>query len=163
VYDVAERAGVSLIRAPVGEINVARRMQAESATIGGEGNGGVILPDVHLTREAPVAAALVLQLLAETGESLQSLADGIGRYEIVKEKVARPSQPLDSVYDALAARFPEADADRQDGLRLSWAAEKKWAHLRPSGTEPIVRVICEAPTRDEAAGLVETLRAALPK
>jgi phosphomannomutase len=160
--DVAERAGVTLIRAPVGEINVARRMQAEQATIGGEGNGGVILPDVHLTRDAPVAAALVLQLLAETGESLQSLADGIGRYEIVKEKVARPSQALDSVYDALAERFPEADADRQDGLRLSWPAEKKWAHLRPSGTEPIVRVICEAPTRDEAAGLVETLRAALP-
>ncbi|HEX2208370.1 MAG TPA: phosphoglucosamine mutase [Longimicrobium sp.] len=161
--DVAQRAGVTLVRAPVGEINVARRMQAESATIGGEGNGGVILPDVHLTRDAPVAAALVLQLLAETGESLQSLADGIGRYEIVKEKVARPSQPLDGVYDALAARFPEADADRQDGLRLSWAAEKKWAHLRPSGTEPIVRVICEAPTRDEAAGLVRALRAALPE
>ena len=160
--DVAERAGVTLIRAPVGEINVARRMQSEGATIGGEGNGGVILPDVHLTRDAPVAAALVLQLLDESGQSLQSLADGIGRYEIVKEKVARPSQPLDAVYDALAARFPDADADRQDGLRLSWPAEKKWAHLRPSGTEPIVRVICEAPTRDEAAGLVQTLRDALP-
>ena len=161
--DVAGQAGVPLVRAAVGEINVARRMQAESATIGGEGNGGVILPDVHLTRDAPVAAALVLQLLAETGESLQSLADGIGRYEIVKEKVARPSQPLDAVYDVLAARFPEADADRQDGLRLDWRAEKKWAHLRPSGTEPIVRVICEAQTRDEAAALVETLRGALPR
>jgi phosphomannomutase len=161
--DVAGQAGVPLVRAAVGEINVARRMQSEGATIGGEGNGGVILPDVHLTRDAPVAAALVLQLLAETGQSLQSLADGIGRYEIVKEKVARPSQPLDAVYDALAARFPEADADRQDGLRLDWRAEKKWAHLRPSGTEPIVRVICEAQTRAEAAELVETLRAALPR
>ena len=67
------------------------------------------------------------------------------------------------MYDALAARFPEADADRQDGLRLDWRAEKKWAHLRPSGTEPIVRVICEAQTRDEAAALVEALRAALPE
>jgi phosphomannomutase len=160
--DVAEQAGVPLVRAAVGEINVARRMQSENATIGGEGNGGVILPDVHLTRDAPVAAALILQLLAETGESLQALADGIGRYEIVKEKVARPSQPLDAVYDALAARFPEAVADRQDGLRLTWPAERKWAHLRPSGTEPIVRVICEARTLDEARALVETLRAALP-
>jgi phosphomannomutase len=160
--DVAQQAGVALVRAPVGEINVARRMQAEGATVGGEGNGGVILPDVHLTRDAPVAAVLILALLAETGQSLQALADGIGRYEIVKEKVDRPSQPLDAVYDALAARFPEADADRQDGLRLSWPAEKKWAHLRPSGTEPIVRVICEAQTRDEAAALVQTLRAALP-
>jgi phosphomannomutase len=160
--DVAERAGVPLVRAPVGEINVARRMQTESATIGGEGNGGVILPDVHLTRDAPVAAALVLQLLAETGQPLHELAGELGRYEIVKEKVPRPSQPLDAVYAALAGQFPDADADRQDGLRLSWAAEKKWAHLRPSGTEPIVRIICEAPTRADASALVEALRAALP-
>ena len=161
--DVAERAGTTLVRAPVGEINVARRMQAERATIGGEGNGGVILPDVHLTRDAPVAAALVLQLLAETGEPLSALAGAIGRYEIVKEKVARPKQPLDAVYDALAARFSDADADRQDGLRLSWPARRAWAHLRPSGTEPIVRIICEAPTRAEADELVATLRAALPE
>jgi phosphomannomutase len=161
--DVAERAGVPLVRAPVGEINVARRMQREDATIGGEGNGGVILPDVHLTRDAPLAAVLVLQLLAETGETLAELAEGIGRYEIVKEKVPRPSAPLDAVYDALAARFPDADADRQDGLRLSWPGERKWAHLRPSGTEPIVRVICEAPTRAEAEALVRVLREALPE
>lgn len=161
--DVADRAGVPLVRAAVGEINVARRMQTEGATIGGEGNGGVILPDVHLTRDAPVAAALILQLLAETGQPLHELAAELGRYEIVKEKVPRPSQPLDAVYDALAKQFPDAEADRQDGLRLSWAADKKWAHLRPSGTEPIVRIICEAPTRADASALVETLRAALPK
>jgi len=160
--DVASAAGQPLVLAAVGEINVARRMQAEGATIGGEGNGGVILPDVHLTRDAPVAAALVLQLLAESQQPVSALAAGIGRYDIVKEKLPRPSQPLDAVYDQLAARFPEAVADRQDGLRLDWPAEKRWAHLRPSGTEPIVRIICEAPTRDEAASLVETLRGALP-
>ncbi|HET6764208.1 MAG TPA: phosphoglucosamine mutase [Longimicrobiaceae bacterium] len=161
--DVAERGGTTLVRAAVGEINVARRMQAENATIGGEGNGGVILPDVHLTRDAPVAAALILQLLAETGQPLSALAAEIGRYEIVKEKLPRPSQPLDAVYDALTARFPEAEADRQDGLRLAWAERRSWAHLRPSGTEPIVRIICEAPTRAEADGLVAALRDALPR
>jgi phosphomannomutase len=160
--DVADAAGYPLVRAAVGEINVARRMQAEGATIGGEGNGGVILPDVHLTRDAPVAAALILQLLAESEQPLSALAAGIGRYDIVKEKLPRPEQPLDAVYDQLTARFPEAIADRQDGLRLDWPAEKRWAHLRPSGTEPIVRIICEAPTREEAASLVEALRAALP-
>jgi phosphomannomutase len=160
--DVAEAAGVPLVRAPVGEINVARRMQQENASIGGEGNGGVILPDVHLTRDAPVAAALVLQLLAETDQPLSALAAGIGRYEIVKEKLPRPAQPLDAVYDALERQFAGAVADRQDGLRLDWRAERKWAHLRPSGTEPIVRIICEAPTRDEAERLVAALRDALP-
>ena len=161
--DVTAAAGVPLVRAPVGEINVARRMQAESATVGGEGNGGVILPDVHLTRDAPVAAALILQLLAETGETLGALAEGIGRYEIVKEKLPRPGQPLDAVYDELAARFPEARADRQDGLRLEWPQDRSWAHLRPSGTEPIVRIICEAPSREEATRLVAALRDALPR
>jgi phosphomannomutase len=161
--DVTAEAGVSLVRAPVGEINVARRMQAENATIGGEGNGGVILPDVHLTRDAPVAAALILQLLAESGEALGSLASDIGSYSIVKEKVERPSQPLDEVYDALAQRLAAPEVDRQDGLRLAWPDQRRWAHLRPSGTEPIVRVIAEAPSEDEARELVETLRAALPK
>jgi phosphomannomutase len=161
--DVAGAAGVPLHRAAVGEINVARRMQAEQASIGGEGNGGVILPDVHLTRDAPVAAALILQLLAETGKPLSELAAAIGGpYVIVKEKLPRPAQPLDAVYDALSARFPDAVADRQDGLRLDWPARRSWAHLRPSGTEPIVRIICEAPSREEAQGLVEALREALP-
>jgi phosphomannomutase len=160
--DVANAAGVELVRAPVGEINVARRMQAEGATIGGEGNGGVILPDVHLTRDAPVAAALILQLLTEMDQPLSALAEAIGRYSIVKEKVARPSQPLDEVYATLAAALAAPDVDRQDGLRLAWPAERRWAHLRPSGTEPIVRIIAEAGSEAEALDLVETLRAALP-
>src|SRR5690606_36004414 len=85
--DVTSSAGVPLERAPVGEINVARRMQVLGATIGGEGNGGVILPDVHLTRDAPVAAALILQLLAEDEAPIETIAHQIGRYAIVKEKV----------------------------------------------------------------------------
>jgi phosphomannomutase len=161
--DVANAAGVELVRAPVGEINVARRMQAEGATIGGEGNGGVILPDVHLTRDAPVAAALILQLLTEMDQPLSALAEAIGRYSIVKEKVARPSQPLDEIYATLAAALAAPDVDRQDGLRLAWPAERRWAHLRPSGTEPIVRIIAEAGSEAEALDLVETLRAALPE
>ncbi|MDR0788468.1 MAG: phosphoglucosamine mutase [Gemmatimonadota bacterium] len=160
--DVAAAAGVPLERAPVGEINVARRMQQTGATIGGEGNGGVILPDVHLTRDAPVAAALILQLLAEEELPVERIANGIGRYEIVKEKVARPQAPLDEAYAVLAKRMNAPEIDRQDGLRLSWPGERKWAHLRPSGTEPIVRIIAEAPTKEEAQALVESLRAELP-
>jgi phosphomannomutase len=160
--DVAEQAGTTLVRAAVGEINVARKMEAVGATIGGEGNGGVILPDVHLTRDAPVAAALILQLLAEDDRPLSEIAAGIGHYEIVKEKVDRPAGSLDDAYEVLARRLGAPGVDRQDGLRLDWPDERRWAHLRPSGTEPIVRIIAEAPTREEAARLVESLREALP-
>jgi phosphomannomutase len=160
--DVTHAAGVELVRAPVGEINVARRMEAVGATVGGEGNGGVILPDVHLTRDAPLAAALILQLLAEESKTLGAIADSIGRYEIVKEKVPRPSGALDDAYTALARELGAPEVDRQDGLRLAWPEERRWAHLRPSGTEPIVRIIAEAPTETEARALVESLRAALP-
>lgn len=160
--DVVRASGARLVRAPVGEINVARRMESEGATVGGEGNGGVILPDVHLTRDAPVAAALILQILAEEERPLSEITAEIGRYEIVKEKLPRPEGALDDVYDALTERMGAAEADRQDGLRLDWPEERRWAHLRPSGTEPIVRIIAEAPTRDEAQALVEALRAALP-
>ncbi|MEX2583818.1 MAG: phosphoglucosamine mutase [Gemmatimonadota bacterium] len=160
--DVTSAAGAELVRAAVGEIHVARRMQELDATIGGEGNGGVILPDVHLTRDAPVAAALILQLLAEEERPLDEIAAEIGRYEIVKEKVARPAGSLDDAYDTLAERLGAPQIDRQDGLRLDWPAERKWAHLRPSGTEPIVRIIAEAPSLDEANGLVKSLREALP-
>jgi phosphomannomutase len=162
--DVAAEAGVPLVRAPVGEINVARRMQAEGATVGGEGNGGVILPDVHLTRDAPVAAALILQLLAEDELPLSEIVGSLGgRYEIVKEKVPRPEGPLEATYDALTERLQAPEADRQDGLRLAWPEQRRWAHLRPSGTEPIVRIIAEAPTRAEADELVGSLREALPR
>lgn len=160
--DVCQAAGLELIRAPVGEINVARKMESVDATIGGEGNGGVILPDVHLTRDAPVAAALILQLLADEERPIDEIAAEIGSYEIVKEKVPRPEQSLDQVYDELASRLDAPAADRQDGLRLDWPEQKRWAHLRPSGTEPIVRIIAEAPTREEASQLVESLRDALP-
>jgi len=144
--DVAAQAGRKVIRAPVGEVNVAVRMREEGAPIGGEGNGGVILSEVHLGRDAPVGAALVLHLLAAEGKPLSQIVAGYPRYAIVKDKLDRPALPLDGVYDALRKAFPDATADTQDGLRLAWP--DRWVHVRPSGTEPIVRVIAEAP--DEA-------------
>lgn len=161
--DVAEEAGVPLVRVPVGEINVARRMQEEDAVVGGEGNGGVILPDVHLGRDAPVAARLILQLMAASGRPLSEIASGVGSYQIVKEKVALPAVPLDDVYLALEAALAAPEADRQDGLRLDWPEERRWVHLRPSGTEPVVRVIAEAPTGGEARELVNRVRGLLPE
>jgi phosphomannomutase len=159
VDDIATEAGGRVVRAPVGEVNVALRMRAEAAVVGGEGNGGVILPELHLGRDAPLAAALVLQLLAKGEETLSQIVSRYPRYAIVKDKLDRPNAPLDAVYDALRAGFAGAEVDLQDGLRLSWP--DRWVHIRPSGTEPIVRVIAEAPSVDAALALVAQSRAPL--
>ena len=159
VDDVAAEAGGRVIRAPVGEVNVAVRMRDEQAVLGGEGNGGVILPDLHLGRDAPLAAALVLQLLSDGEETLSRIVSHYPRYAIVKDKLDRPPVALDAVYDALKATFAGAQVDTQDGLRLSW--EDSWVHIRPSGTEPIVRVIAEAPSEGAARALVARSRVPL--
>lgn len=159
--DVAAEAGARLERAPVGEINVARAMQRAGAVIGGEGNGGVILPDVHLTRDAAVAAALVLQALLEADSMLSALAGRWGPYVIVKDKLPRQTGPVEAAYGVLETRLGAPEVDRRDGLRLSWPAARKWVHLRPSGTEPIFRIIAEAPTLEGANELVMQARQAL--
>lgn len=156
VSDVADEMGVPFHFAKVGEVNVALTMRDVGATIGGEGNGGVILPELHLGRDAPVGAALMLQLMLEEGRPLSALVAAKPRYVIVKDKLDRPNVALDAVYAALRATFTDAKADTQDGLRLDWP--DRWVHLRPSGTEPIVRVIAEAPSEADARSLIAQAR-----
>lgn len=159
IDDAAKAFGSTVDRAPVGEANVVERMTLAKAVIGGEGNGGVILPDVHLGRDAPVATTLVLVLLADSGVSVSRLVASAPRYAIVKAKLTRPAGSLEPWYRALKSRLPGASEDRQDGMRL--ATSDRWLHCRPSGTEPVVRIIAEAPTRAEAEDLVGRGRAAL--
>jgi phosphomannomutase len=157
VEDAARAAGARFVRAPVGEANVARAIVAEGAVVGGEGNGGVILPALHVGRDAPLAAALILQRLVASGQGVSALVRGAPQYTIVKAKAARGGD-LAAQYAALRSSFPDALADDRDGLRLSWP--DRWVHVRPSGTEPIVRIIAEAPTGAEANDLVARARAA---
>jgi len=158
VEDAARAAGGRFFRAPVGEANVARMIQDERAVVGGEGNGGVILPSVHIGRDAPIGVALILQLLAATGQTVSQLVAASPRYHIVKAKAPRGAD-LAPAYQALRKRFADATADVRDGLRLAWP--DRWVHLRPSGTEPIIRFIAEAPTAADAEALVEACRALL--
>jgi phosphomannomutase len=151
VEDAARSVGARFVRAPVGEANVARAIRDERATIGGEGNGGVIYPALHIGRDAPLGVALILHLLAQTGVTLSRLVAGSPRYTIVKAKGPRGPE-LAPLYQRLRQRFPDATADDRDGLRLAWPG--RWLHVRPSGTEPIVRLIAEAPTETEAEALV---------
>jgi phosphomannomutase len=155
VEDVARAFGVPLLRAPVGEVNVARRMQDEGAVVGGEGNGGVILSALHYTRDAPLAAALILQHLADEGGALREAAARWPAYSIVKHKVDFPREALADAYAALAGDLDAAERDDADGLRLAWPKKRAWLHVRPSGTEPVVRLIAEAPDEAGARALVE--------
>jgi len=152
VEDAAHECGAEVVRTPVGEAHVARAILRLAAVIGGEGNGGVIYPALHVGRDAPVAAALALEWLARTGQSVSALVAAAPRYTIVKAKVPR-GPALEPVYAALQRRYADATADAQDGLRLAW--RDRWLHVRPSNTEPIIRLIAEAPTRAAAEQLVD--------
>jgi phosphomannomutase len=155
VEDAARAAGARLVRAPVGEANVARTIRDEGAVIGGEGNGGVMLPALHIGRDAPLGVALILHLLATSGATVSQLVAASPGYTIVKAKGPRGPE-LPPLYAKLRSRFPDAEADDRDGLRLSW--RDRWLHVRPSGTEPIVRLIAEAPTTTDAEALISAAR-----
>ena len=152
VEDAAKEFGAKVARAPVGEAHVARKMIALKAVIGGEGNGGVMYPALHVGRDAPVALALVLALLARERVTVSELVARAPRYTIVKAKVPRGPR-LEPVYEGLRRGFPGAAVDTQDGLRLAWP--DRWLHVRPSGTEPIIRLIAEAPSGADADQLIE--------
>jgi phosphomannomutase len=154
VGDVAAAFHATLHRAPVGEVNVVRRMQRERAVIGGEGNGGVILPALQHTRDAPLAAALILQHLVEQQVTPSEAAARWPSYEIVKQKVDFPREALAAGYRALEDDLAAESRDESDGLRLAWPARKAWLHVRPSGTEPVVRLIAEAEDGARARALV---------
>src|SRR6059036_11956 len=159
VEDAARECGAEVVRTPVGEVHVARAILRLAAVIGGEGNGGVMYPALHAGRDAPVAAALLLTLLARDGRRMSELVAAAPRYAIVKAKVERGAgsreQRLERVYAELRRRFPDARADMQDGLRLAW--RDRWLHVRPSNTEPIVRLIAEAPSGATGGGGAQEL------
>ncbi len=155
VDDAARASGATVLRAPVGEANVARAIRDEGALIGGEGNGGVMLPALHIGRDAPLGMALILQYLAQSGGTVSAVVDAAPRYTIVKAKAPRGAD-LRATYDALRTKWPEAEADDRDGLRLAWP--DRWLHVRPSGTEPIIRLIAEAPTAADAEALIGAAR-----
>ncbi|MGH7501329.1 MAG: phosphoglucosamine mutase [Longimicrobiales bacterium] len=163
VEDVALAANAPFERAPVGEINVARAMERAGAVVGGEGNGGVILPDLQMTRDAGAAAALALQALLEADRPMDRFMDSFASYHIVKDTLPHVGGPIEEAYALLEERLDAPVADRRDGLRLEWPDLRQWLHLRASGTEPILRIIAEAPSRNSARSMVESARQTLAR
>jgi len=163
--DIAEKHGQKCVSAKVGEANVVDAMKSEGAVIGGEGNGGVILPSLHYGRDALVGIALFLQAFSEwrearnDGESktLSAFRKTLPEYAMVKRKleVAVPKERLAEVFSDIVKAYPEAEADMRDGLKLDFA--DSWVHLRASNTEPIIRVYAEARTTAEADRLAESV------
>jgi len=151
--DMARKYGAVVIRTPIGEINVARRMQIKKAVIGGEGNGGVILPEAHLGRDALVGTALVLQLLTKENRPLSEVMQTLPQYFMAKRKTPRGSADFCEIVSRLQRSVADAEINTEDGLKFSWA--DRWVHIRTSNTEPIVRIYAEAPTRPEADRLAE--------
>ncbi len=155
---VCERAGVALHRTPVGEAHVVEAMHAQRAVAGGEGNGGMILPAAHHGRDALVAMALVAHAMRR-GATLRELADTLPSYVMIKDKLARPAEPWELAAVRLKQAFDGWQLDATDGLRF--ARGEAWVHVRPSGTEPVVRVIAESPEASATRAIVDEARRAL--
>ncbi len=134
-------------------------MRARGAVVGGEGNGGVIVPAAHYGRDSLVAVALVCQALSSSGLGVRQMADRLPRLVMVKEKFERSAEPWERAVERLTKTFPDYHAESADGLRLSRGED--WVHVRPSGTEPVVRVIAESPLDARARELVGAARQAL--
>jgi len=155
---VCERAGVPLFRTMVGEAHVVEGLKAHGAVAGGEGNGGMILPEAHYGRDGLVAVALIAQAMAG-GVSLRTLADALPKYQMIKDKLPRSAAPWEQAATRLEAAFAGWDIDRTDGLRFE--RDEEWVHVRPSGTEPVVRVIAESLALERTREIVENARRAL--
>jgi len=157
IEQAAARHGQPVHRTPVGEANVVATLLQEGCTIGGEGNGGVIYPTLHAGRDAVVGIAMVLQLMAQRGRALSELVAEFPPVVMVKEKVAADALPSgQALADVLASLGPGAIDDR-DGLR--WAGQAAWVHVRPSNTEPVVRIIAEAASLEAARDLIARVSA----
>lgn len=153
VEDVAREYEADIFRTPVGEIHVVKKMRSVKAVIGGEGNGGVILPDCHLGRDSLVGSSLILQLLAESGLTLAELHKQIPPYFMIKGKVPIKEAEPELVLDRILKKYSGETINTDDGIKIEW--ENRWVHMRKSNTEPIIRVITEADSREEAALLSE--------
>lgn len=159
--DIAREYDAAVIRTPIGEINVAQRMQAVNALIGGEGNGGVILPEAHLGRDSLVGTVLVLQLLSNEKRPLAEVMRTLPRYYMTKRKAPRGQADFNEIMRRLIPSFEDAEINTEDGLKFSWA--DRWVHIRTSNTEPIVRIYAEAPTSQAADQLADRLVSAVQK
>ena len=141
------------IRTRIGEAHVVKKMNELNISIGGEGNGGVILKEVHLGRDSLVAISMILNLLSSSGKSISDEITKMPKYLMIKDKIHIDSK-ID--FDSLETIFDCNEINKLDGIKFSWS--NKWIHIRQSNTEPIIRIFAEASTQDEVDELINTLK-----
>jgi len=155
--DVTKKHGQSYTASAVGEVNVVNAMKETNAVIGGEGNGGVILPDLHYGRDALAGIALMLDLLANKGVTISELKSSYPSYEIVKDKIQlTPEIDVDHLLAETAKVYKDEHLNTVDGLKIDF--DNGWIHMRKSNTEPIIRVYSEASTAEDATKLAEGIK-----
>ena len=150
--DVTEKHGQKYTAAAVGEVNVVNEMKAVNAVIGGEGNGGIIYPELHYGRDALVGVAMFLSHLAEVKMTCSELRDAYPKYTISKNKIAlEPSMDVDGILKSMAHLHREEQVDTKDGVKIDF--DEEWVHLRKSNTEPIIRIYAESRSEEKAEAL----------
>ena len=155
--DVTRSHGCEYNAAAVGEVNVVSKMKETGAIIGGEGNGGVIYPELHYGRDALVGVALFLTLLAKSGKKMTELKAGYPQYAIAKNKLTlTPDVDVDAILEAAKKHFAKEEVNDIDGVKVDFA--DCWVHLRKSNTEPIIRIYSEASTMEKAEALGEEIK-----
>ena len=155
--DVAARHRCPYVASAVGEVNVTTLMKHIRAVIGGEGNGGVIYPELHYGRDALVGVALFLTLLAKSGKKVSELKETYPQYAIAKTKVQLTDGiDIDAIFEAVKEKYADEKITDIDGVKIDFP--HSWVHLRKSNTEPIIRIYSEAPTMEEAKALGQTIK-----
>jgi phosphomannomutase len=152
LQEVAKRFDCPLFLTRIGEVNVTEEMQKENAVVGGEGNGGVIYPRINFARDSLVGMALVLHLLAETGQTITELVNSFPTFSLIKEKLLCPSNKISAVLRMLRHEYADYPLDVRDGVKV--ILPNGWFLVRGSNTEPIIRVMAEAANEANAREII---------
>jgi phosphomannomutase len=159
VDDIAKHYGVPVTRGMVGESHVAKEMRRVGAVIGGEGNGGVMFPEVHTARDAAVGIALILQYLAESGKTSSKLFSRLPHYVMIKEKMPLGKTDAQEILNEIKQEWQGPDLDTRDGVKRHFP--NGWVQVRASNTEPILRIFAEAKSREQALQYIKDTKAAI--
>ncbi|MDE6237110.1 MAG: phosphoglucosamine mutase, partial [Muribaculaceae bacterium] len=155
--DVTRARGCEYNASAVGEVNVVAKINERGAVIGGDGNGGIIYPEIHYVRDALVGVALFLTMMAKRGQKVSEIKAALPKYEIAKNKIElTPEINVDAILEAVKRKFENEEVNDIDGVKIDF--KDSWVHLRKSNTEPIIRIYSEAATMEEADALAEEIK-----